>query len=155
MFKNQRIGQQHKIQQLSHNPPQLLLIIAGGYVILWGVILNVGIRIKNLRKTNQLNQKEFAEVLGISQGTLSDIESGKSNPSFETLQALKSKFDCDLNWLIGNEPEVCSSIFDAKLSLIEAELVSIFRELSEINKLEIIEISKIKIKLYKDNRLRE
>ncbi|OMF81577.1 helix-turn-helix domain-containing protein [Paenibacillus glucanolyticus] len=61
---------------------------------------DIGQKIKNLRKLNSFNQVEFAKIIGISQGTLSDIESGKSNPSIDTLISLHEKFDVNLNWLI-------------------------------------------------------
>ncbi|MGC6589686.1 helix-turn-helix domain-containing protein [Paenibacillus sp. Dod16] len=61
---------------------------------------DIGQKIKIIRKLNSLNQVDFAKVIGISQGTLSDIESGKSNPSIETLISLHEKFDVNLNWLI-------------------------------------------------------
>ncbi|MEK5377592.1 helix-turn-helix domain-containing protein [Paenibacillus sp. FSL P2-0173] len=70
----------------------------------------IGDNIKTVRKINSLNQIEFAKVLGISQGTLSDIESGKSKPSLETLISLLEKFDVNLYWLIKGQ-----SFFESKL----------------------------------------
>lgn len=45
----------------------------------------IGYRIKCIRKENNLNQNQFAKSIGISQGNLSEIEMGNSNPSAETL----------------------------------------------------------------------
>lgn len=41
----------------------------------------LGERIKRIRKKNQMNQTEFSHFIGVSQGTLSELEQNKSNPS--------------------------------------------------------------------------
>ncbi|WP_373461147.1 helix-turn-helix domain-containing protein [Paenibacillus sp. V4I5] len=40
---------------------------------------------------HNLNQIEFAKLIGVSQGSLSDIESGKSKPSVETVVSIQFK----------------------------------------------------------------
>lgn len=42
--------------------------------------MQLGERINYIRKTNQMNQKEFADRIGVSQSTLSDIERGSCIP---------------------------------------------------------------------------
>ncbi|MCP1311399.1 helix-turn-helix domain-containing protein [Paenibacillus tyrfis] len=59
----------------------------------------IGEKIKAIRKEHKLNQIDFAETIGISQGRLSEIEQGKTKPSAETLSELRKKFSVDLNWL--------------------------------------------------------
>ncbi|WP_244918918.1 helix-turn-helix domain-containing protein [Paenibacillus dendritiformis] len=46
---------------------------------------DIGHKIRCIRKENNLNQVQFAKSIGISQGNLSEIELGNSNPSAETL----------------------------------------------------------------------
>jgi DNA-binding XRE family transcriptional regulator len=46
---------------------------------------NIGSRFKFVRQLNNLNPKQFAEKINISQGRLSEIEKGICNPSAETL----------------------------------------------------------------------
>ncbi|MRN57069.1 helix-turn-helix domain-containing protein [Paenibacillus monticola] len=41
----------------------------------------------------------MADVIGISQGRLSEIEQGKTKPSADTFQ-LRWKFIVDFNWLL-------------------------------------------------------
>lgn len=48
----------------------------------------LGKRIKTRRKTMSILQKELADYTGLSVVTLSQIESGKANPSFETLNEI-------------------------------------------------------------------
>lgn len=45
---------------------------------------DIGHKIKCIRKENNLNQVQFAKSIGITQGNLSEIELGNSNPSVET-----------------------------------------------------------------------
>lgn len=50
--------------------------------------LELGKRIKDRRKTMSMPQIQLAEYTGLSVVTLSQIESGKANPSFETLNEI-------------------------------------------------------------------
>jgi transcriptional regulator with XRE-family HTH domain len=43
-------------------------------------------KVKAIRKQNKLNQIEYADKIGISQGRLSGIEKGKTRPSADTLK---------------------------------------------------------------------
>ncbi|RNB87656.1 XRE family transcriptional regulator [Brevibacillus fluminis] len=61
---------------------------------------NIGKRIKHIRKINNMIQTEFAGLIGIGQGTLSEIEQGKLKPSIDTLYELSKHFQIDLNWLV-------------------------------------------------------
>jgi transcriptional regulator with XRE-family HTH domain len=62
----------------------------------------IGERIKYIRKFNNKTQIQFAEILGISQASLSEVESGKSKPMFDTLMTLGSVYHIDMNWLLNN-----------------------------------------------------
>ena len=59
----------------------------------------IGIRIKNLRVSLRLNQKDFAQTIGISQGTLSDLETGKTKPSADTIFSIHEKYPQSLYFL--------------------------------------------------------
>ncbi|MEK5140534.1 helix-turn-helix transcriptional regulator [Paenibacillus sp. FSL M7-0134] len=48
----------------------------------------LGEKIKSIRKLNKLNQTDFSSTIGISQGTLSELEKDKYKPSLETVIAL-------------------------------------------------------------------
>jgi transcriptional regulator with XRE-family HTH domain len=61
---------------------------------------DIGYRIKCIRKENNLNQIQFAKSIGISQGNLSEIEMGNSNPSAETLISIRTQYNVNLNWLL-------------------------------------------------------
>ncbi len=58
----------------------------------------IGARVRALRAT--VLQDEFAPKLGISQGQLSKIESGKIAPTLDVLVKLASRFDKSIDWIV-------------------------------------------------------
>lgn len=109
----------------------------------------IGNNVRRLRKIHNLNQIDFANLIGVSQGSLSDIESGKSKPSVETVVSIHLKFGCSLEWLlIGTESlnKSAHELLNLELSNLEKELIYAFRELDTNNQIEAFEIVKIKQK---------
>lgn len=56
-------------------------------------------RIKEIRNSLNLNQKEFAERIKISKGYLSEIENGKYSPGFAFIYNLAKEFNVSLDYL--------------------------------------------------------
>lgn len=50
--------------------------------------MNIGERIKYIRKASGLTQKQLAEKLGMTQAAIVQFESEKSNPKIDTLQKI-------------------------------------------------------------------
>ena len=59
-------------------------------------------KIKEVRKSKGITQKELAEMLGIKPPTLSQIENG-NNPKIETLEKVSSALGCYVHELIETE----------------------------------------------------
>ena len=53
--------------------------------------------LKKRRKLLRLTQEQFAELSGVSLRAIKAFESGKSNPTFETLTKLAEVLDMELN----------------------------------------------------------
>ncbi len=67
----------------------------------------VGQRIREYRKKKGLKLIELAKLIGISHGSLSDIENEKTDPKTETLLKLVRHTDINLAWLFtGQGPMV-------------------------------------------------
>ena len=66
----------------------------------------VGVRIRNIRKTLKLKQKEFVKKLHISDASLSDIENGKHNPNFDFLVNLAQEFNVNLDYVFFGKGEI-------------------------------------------------
>jgi transcriptional regulator with XRE-family HTH domain len=58
----------------------------------------IGARIRALRGTEL--QEELAPKIGISQGQLSKIESGRMPPALEALVKLANRFEKTIDWLV-------------------------------------------------------
>ena len=53
----------------------------------------VGLKVKEIREKHNYTQEYFAEVISINTSSLSNIETGKSYPSMQTLLNIIEKFD--------------------------------------------------------------
>jgi transcriptional regulator with XRE-family HTH domain len=105
-------------------------------------VSEIGYRIKRIRKENNLNQSQFAKSIGISQGNLSEIEMGNSNPSAETLISIRAQYNVNFNWLLtGVDSEDGITYEDYE----EIKLVEIYRNLNDYDKNE--EVVQLKIRL--------
>lgn len=60
--------------------------------------MDVGSKIKTLRKSRRLTQEAFAERIGVSRSTLSCYEVGQRTPSLKTLQHIAELFGIGLDY---------------------------------------------------------
>ena len=60
--------------------------------------MNIGIKIRNLRKSRKLRQEEFAEKIGVSRSTLSCYEIGQRTPNIKVLNEISEKFGVGLDY---------------------------------------------------------
>ena len=56
-------------------------------------------RIKQVRTSAQATQEEFAGKIGISKSSVSLLESGRNNPSEQTIRAICEHYNVDRLWL--------------------------------------------------------
>lgn len=81
-------------------------------------------RIKELRKRLNLTQEEFGAKIGIKKSAISQLESGKSTPSSQTVSMICDKFGVNRDWLVtGN-----GTMFRQRTK--EEQLGDIFREVA-------------------------
>lgn len=62
--------------------------------------MDLGRTIANLRKTKNLNQREFANTLGVSNGAVAMWETNKRQPDLETLQKIADLFNVPTDYLL-------------------------------------------------------
>ena len=62
-------------------------------------------RVKKLRKQKKLSQQELAEALGLTQTTISGIESGIRTTTIEKLILLAKFFEVSTDYLLGVKDE--------------------------------------------------
>ena len=85
--------------------------------------MNIGLKLRNLRKIKQLTQEELAERTDLSKGYISQIESGQSSPSMETfLQLLE---------VLGTSPEAFFKEKEAEKVLYPKDEQTVYDEYDE------------------------
>lgn len=61
--------------------------------------MDIGQKIKELRKKQGMSQKDLADKLGITPVMISQYENGKRNPKLETLQKISDALEVDISEL--------------------------------------------------------
>ena len=91
--------------------------------------VDIGKRIRGLRKTKGLEQGQLAEMAGMPQSTLSSIEHGDSKrPRGDHLARIASALNVSAEWLLGG---VGSPARPIQPEMDESELLQIYHDLSE------------------------
>lgn len=62
--------------------------------------------LKKYRKAKGLKQKELADIVGVTESSISQYESGKKNPSFEIALKLAEALDCELADLVSKRENI-------------------------------------------------
>lgn len=63
-------------------------------------------RVKQIRQTLNIKQKDMAKILLIRQSSLSDIENGRVNVTERVMSALCKEFGVNINWLKTGEGDI-------------------------------------------------
>jgi len=94
--------------------------------------MNIGIAVKKLRKQKSLNQSELAQAVGITQTSLSQIESGVKTPNSGTMKKLCDYFQVPelMIFLLATDlddiPEKNRDTFKKVFPLVSGLLLEIF-----------------------------
>ena len=88
-------------------------------------------RLKELRKSRNISQQKLGTYLNYGYTAIANYESGRNEPSFDTLMKIAVFFDVTVDFLIGlsNEPMIMNA-----LSVSEVRLLEIYRRLNEETK---------------------
>ena len=68
--------------------------------------MSIGNKIKEYRESNQMTQKDVAEILNVEPGTISKYESGMIEPNIESLKRLAETFNITIDELIKDEEKL-------------------------------------------------
>lgn len=80
-------------------------------------------RVYELRKKLKLNQSNFAKVINISQGALSQIESEKIKLSMDTLYRICDHFNISADWVMYGEKEMYRNVDIPKAAASDPEAI--------------------------------
>ncbi|MGN0568430.1 MAG: helix-turn-helix domain-containing protein [Acutalibacteraceae bacterium] len=91
-------------------------------------------RIRELREDRDLRQADVSSATGIDQRTLSNYETGKTNPDSFALIKLADFFDVSIDYLIGRNTDNISKLSDTikKIEYLEEELHDIKENLKHL-----------------------
>lgn len=74
--------------------------------------MDIGSRIKSLRKAEELTQKDFSKRLCISQSYLSGLENGSEIPTDKLLKLIELEFNVSSDWLYNGIGDMYSMYID-------------------------------------------
>ena len=60
------------------------------------------VRIRKLRREQDLTQQQLADKLGVSKSAVSMYERGERRPNFEVADSLAAYFDCSIGYISGS-----------------------------------------------------
>ena len=107
---------------------------------------DVNDRIKQVRTTLNISQRDFAKRIYISQTLLGNIELGNRNVNNRTIQLISTAFNVNKNWLLTGEGEMLAApAVDIKLS----HLIENFNQLEDTLKDFLLDQSKSLLKINK------
>lgn len=86
-------------------------------------------RFKILKEEANLNNKQFEEKVGFSNGTFSNWDNGKSNPSIDSVRKVAMAFNVSADWLLELDNRQPSILAEGEQLLLDT-----FRECSETDK---------------------
>ena len=89
----------------------------------------VGKRIKRLRESIRLSQKEFAGKIGISQSAVNRYENNQSEASYKTLLTYADYFDVSLDYLYGRTDQPQGKLYDFKPTVEDNDDMRLFIEM--------------------------
>ena len=65
------------------------------------LLYRLGQRLKELRKLNNVTQKQLAEFIGASERGVQNYEQGSRKPAYDMLIAIADYFDVSIDYLVG------------------------------------------------------
>lgn len=93
--------------------------------------MTLGDRIKELRTSKMMTQKELAEIVDVSKSAISKYESNMLEPNIRVQILLARTFDVTVDYLIGNTDTNSLSKSDNEIN----KLIEIYNQLNENNRI--------------------
>ncbi len=93
-------------------------------------VVVIGERIKRLRLSKGLTQKELGNILNMNKTTISHYEKGERCPAIETLILMSEYFDVDIKYILGINN--LGKSYSSEIKLSDEEIIFI-KEIRKIN----------------------
>ena len=71
-------------------------------------MFDIGKRIKDIRQQQKLTQKQFAELIGVTERGIQRYENGERKPTFDVLISILDNVNISADYLLGrtDNPEI-------------------------------------------------
>lgn len=80
-------------------------------------MVSFGQRLKALRNNRGISQNELSKHIGVSKSSINMYERGEREPGFETLEAIADFFNVNMDYLLGREPLIRTSINSQNIAI--------------------------------------
>lgn len=99
-------------------------------------------KLRHLRESRKISQKELGDILGIGQKSISRYENGEADPDLQTLCKISKFFHVSIDYILDNDIEevTISETKEAIRSLNRDELITLMEK--QIDLLTLIEKNK-------------
>lgn len=93
-------------------------------------MFDLGVNLRNLRKSRNWTQKRLSEMLNVSEASISKYEGNLAAPPIDTLRAYAALFKISLDELLGNQNKGTISLqgLTAEQADVIQELVNTFKQ---------------------------
>ena len=88
-------------------------------------IMTINERIKEIRQQLNKSQREFAKIIYVSNGYLSEIETGHKEVNDRLIHLISSAFSVNKHWLLTGEGQMFNNTSEEKME----RMTSLFNEL--------------------------
>lgn len=95
-------------------------------------------RLKEIRKASGLTMEQFGARLGIGKSSISEIESGRRNPTEQMIKAICREFNVNENWLRTGEGDMVIAL--SRRESIAAFIGDLMKEDDDSFKLRLIDV---------------
>lgn len=105
-------------------------------------LYEIGKRLVEFRKSLKLSQLDFAKKAEISRSYITNVETGKVNPSFDFLVKISLNYNVSIDWLLfdkGNMYLLSDEHFLNNISDAQMHILNILSKHSDIRQVEIID----------------
>ena len=100
------------------------------------------LRVKELRLEKQLEQQDLAKIIQIGKGSISNWETGRTEPSIEYLLKLADFFEVSIDYLLGRSDDLGIVNVQTNLNTEQNELVNYYNQMSEKDKAKLLGYAK-------------
>jgi transcriptional regulator with XRE-family HTH domain len=100
------------------------------------------LKIRELRLTKGVEQKDVANSINIGKGSISNWEIGRTEPSIDNLIKLADYFDCSIDYLTGRENDVGVIESNIKLTPYQNTLLEVVASLQREDQFQVLGFAK-------------